>query len=261
MTRKHNERFRGRSEVTIFGRRAILEALASPGVEVRAIMLARGPHGAFEKQLRDAASSRGVPVDPGDPMEVSRRSAQPKHDQGVVARIDLRLVSDAETFAQELAQRPGTPARVLALDGVTNPQNVGMIVRSVVAAGLDGILWPLAGSPWVSGLLIKSSASALYQCRIITSPTIEEGLMRLRGAGCVVHALAARSDHSLLDHQPPARGVYVVGSETEGVSPQVAALADRTLAIPMAGGIDSLNVAVAASLVCFAAVRGASSPR
>lgn len=259
MTRKHNERFRGRTDVTVFGRRAVLEALASDLVDVQKVMVARSEPAAFRSELSAACAARGVTLDLGSAQDVSNASGQPRNDQGVVARVELRGVTDLETYLAPL--RGNTPARLLALDNVTNPQNVGMIVRSVVASGVGAMLWPMAGSPWISGLLIKASASSIYQCRIVTTPTLAEGLVALRRAGFSTFGLDADGGASLFEHKAPTKAAYVVGGETEGLSPSVRESLDQVLAIPMAGGIDSLNVAVAASLVCFSVTRGHEASR
>lgn len=247
MARKHNDRFRGKTDITVFGRRAVIEALTTDQVQVLRVMLSRTERGRFRDELGWACDARGVTLEEGSAQDVSRITGEPRHDQGVAARIELRSVTDADAFT---ASTPRS-SRLLALDNVTNPQNVGMIVRSVVAAGMGGMLWPLAGTPWVSGLIIKSSASTVYRCPIVTTPSLPDGLVTLRRAGFALVGLVAVAKQNLFEHKPPARAVYVVGGETEGISPSVDSLLDTRLAIPMAGGVESLNAAVAASLVCF----------
>jgi 23S rRNA (guanosine2251-2'-O)-methyltransferase len=252
MARKHNERYRGKTEITVFGRRAVMEALSTDLVDVRRVMVAQTERGRFRDELLAGCAAREIELEEGTPQEVSRITGEPRHDQGVVARIELRSVNDAEAYAQSVPRA----SRLLALDNVTNPQNVGMIVRSVVAAGMGGMLWPLAGTPWVSGLIIKASASTVYRCPILTTPTLADGLVTMRRAGFALIGLTAGAKDSLFDHKPPQRAVYVVGGETEGISTSVEALLDGRLAIPMKGGVESLNAAVAASLVCFHARGG-----
>ena len=247
MARKHNERFRGREEITIFGRRAVMEALTCADVSVLKIAAAREIVGSFGVVLGRAAADAGLELEFMGPREISRLSADARNDQGVVARIALKKVSPLTDFLS----RQSAAARLIALDNVTNPQNVGMIVRSAVGAGLAGMLWPLAGSPWVSGLVIKSSASAIYRCPIVTTPSLAEGLGAMKQAGFSVVGLAAGKHPSLFEHRPRTRAVYIVGSETEGLSPETEALLDERLSIPMSNQVESLNVAVAASLVCF----------
>lgn len=249
-THKHNERFRGREEITVYGKRAVQEALASDSVEVRRVAVARELAKDFRDALRDACVSRGGEFHVETLRRIGQISGDPRNDQGVAALIELRRVMDAEEF---LASPPRT-CRLVALDGVTNPQNVGMIVRSVVAAGMDGMIWPLAGAPWVSGLIIKASAASVYRCPIVKVQSLAEGLTMFRRAGFRVVGLEMQSGVSLFDWRPAQRTVIVVGNEAEGISPDVDALLDERVRIPMQGGVESLNAAVAASLVCFRAV-------
>jgi 23S rRNA (guanosine2251-2'-O)-methyltransferase len=175
----------------------------------------------------------------------------------VVARIRLMNVTEVDAFTEGLTGAGAArPARVIALDGVTNPQNIGMIVRSAAAAGMDAILWPGAGSPWVSGLIIKASAATVYRFPIVRCHTLAEGLYELKAAGFTLFGLASGVGGNLFDLDAPHRAAFVVGSETEGLSPEIDGLMDERLSIPMAPGVESLNVAAAATLVCFAATGG-----
>jgi 23S rRNA (guanosine2251-2'-O)-methyltransferase len=245
---------RGGSALVVFGRRAVLEALAEAELEVELAAAVRDLPAAFRKQLAAACRARGLQLELLPESEIHALSGEPRHDQGVALRLRLAHVLDVEVFvASRKGREARKPVRVLALDGVTNPQNVGMIVRSVVAAGLDGLLWPRIGSPWVSGLVVKSSASALYRCPILRCDSLAEGLTALKRGGFRIAGLAGDAQESLFDFAPPHRAVFVVGGETGGLSPESEALVDARLAIPMQGGIESLNVAVAASLVCYKA--------
>lgn len=262
MTRKHNERFRGKTELTVYGRRAVLEALESPTVEVLRLAAVRQVPPAFREELLAACRQRGIEPEAATPHEVGRLSGDPRNDQGIVARVQLLGVREAaELCAAGGTGGPSGPVRLMALDNVTNPQNVGMIVRSVVASGLSGMLWPLAGSPWVNGLIVKSSASSIYRCPIFTTPALAAGLEELKRAGFRVCGLVAGAHAELFSHRPGPRAVYVVGSETEGISREIDSLIDERLSIPMEGGVESLNVAVAASLVCYQARAGAAQTR
>ena len=110
----------------------------------------------------------------------------------------LLRVIEVEAFVEAgRGQGARRPARVLGLDGVTNSQNVGMVVRSVVGAGLDGLLWPVAGQPWVNGLVVRAAAGALFECPIVRCETLVEGLAGLQGAGFEVFGLAGERAQSL----------------------------------------------------------------
>lgn len=251
---------RAATEITVFGRRAVLEALATDTVETLAVKYAEQTAGPFKKELVAACRARNVTPDPAPLSVIGDLSGDARNDQGVVARVRLKGVTEVESFVEGLTgAQAARPVRVLALDGVTNPQNVGMIVRSAAGAGLDGILWPAAGSPWVSGLIIKASAATVYRFPIIRCHTLAEGLHGLQAGGFTLVGLAAEAPRSLLSYAPPHRAAFVVGSETHGLSPEIDELMDERLSIPMAPGVESLNVAAAATLLCFAATGGLSA--
>ncbi len=247
---------RGDPNLTVCGRRSVLEALAAERVEVEQVVVSRSTPKPFRKDLAAACRERGLTPIEADARAVADLSGDPRHDQGVAARIRLAAVTDADALLDTLkGARAKRPARLLALENVTNPQNVGMIVRSVVAGGLDGVLWPTEGAPWVGGLVIKASAGTLYRCPIVRCPTLEEGLWTLKAGGFTALGLRAGDAESLWDHHPPHRAVYILGSETVGVSDAIAALIDRWVAIPMPGPAESLNVAVTAGVLCMALAR------
>jgi 23S rRNA (guanosine2251-2'-O)-methyltransferase len=140
---------------------------------------------------------------------------------------------------------------LLVLDGVTNPQNVGMILRTATAAGLDGVVLPAAGSPDVGPLVVKASAGVAFRATILTAPTAEHAVAALRSAGVRVVGLRADAP-SLFAGDLPTRGAYVLGGEHQGVTVDV----DEWRSLPLANGVESLNVAVTAGIVAYELARG-----
>jgi 23S rRNA (guanosine2251-2'-O)-methyltransferase len=145
---------------------------------------------------------------------------------------------------------------LLALDGITNPQNLGMIVRSATAGQVDGIIWSRKGNAALGPLVIKASAGTLYRAPLLPCPALPAALRDCRDLGFEICTLAADAPLSLFEYLPQGRCIYVLGNETEGVSAAVAAMADRALSIPMNNGVESLNVAVTASLIAYAGLLG-----
>ncbi len=244
---------KGAPAITIYGRRAVLEALATDTVEVQRIAHEPNLTPAFRKDLRAAARARNITPEELPRDELSNITADPRNDQGVAAHIHLKLVQDPDAFAQSLTgRRAASPTRILALDGVTNPQNIGMIVRSALASGFHAMLWPTVGSPWVSGLIIKASAATVYKTTILPCRHLADALIDLQRRGFSLIGLdAAPHATPLQQHSPPHRALYIVGSETHGLSQQTRDLLDHSVRIPIAPQVESLNAAVAASLVCF----------
>lgn len=212
----------------------------------------KGRPTAEERALRHELVSSGIRVEEISRQELSRYSGAARHDQGIAARVRLLRVIEVDAFIENAKGRAARdPSRLIALDGVTNSQNVGMVVRSVVGAGLDGMLWPMRGQPWINGLVVRAAAGSIFECPILLCDSLTMGLTALQAAGYFCIGLDAGADRSLFADNPSHRAVFVLGNETTGISEQVQSLLDDRRSIPMAGSIESLNVAVAAGLVCF----------
>jgi 23S rRNA (guanosine2251-2'-O)-methyltransferase len=127
-----------------------------------------------------------------------------------------------------------------------------MILRTATAAGVAGIVVPRQGVPDLSPLVIKASAGIALEAPVLRADDPASAVATLAAAGFATFGLDAAATRSLWDPRPfPARVAFVLGSETGGVRVDV----DERLAIPMAGEVESLNVAVAAGILCFELVR------
>ncbi|HIG70114.1 MAG: RNA methyltransferase [Myxococcales bacterium] len=250
MTRR--DLHRGETLVTVFGHHPVREALRSKGAEVLELRLVAGSGAKEYRELRHDATTLGIAVAEISRTEMNAYTGAPRHDQGIGARVRLLRVIETEIFLENLkGKNAGRPARVMALDGVTNSQNVGMVVRSVVGAGLSGMLWPMVGQPWINGLLIRAAAGSIFECPIIRCDSLVLGLAAFQSAGFSCLGLDSDAPSSLFSMLPTHREVYVLGSESAGMSDEIQSLVDVRVSIPMAGALESLNVAVAAGLVCF----------
>jgi 23S rRNA (guanosine2251-2'-O)-methyltransferase len=181
------------------------------------------------------------------PARVTKVSRNGRQDQGVVADI---VAPRLGRLTPETAAALDGP--VLVLDGITNPQNVGMILRTAVAAGLAGIVLPKHGVPDLNPLVVKASAGVALEAPVLRTDDAATGLALLHDAGFISFGLVAGAERSLWDPGPfPTRSAFVLGSETGGIRVDV----QERLSIPMAGSVESLNVAVAAGVLCFELVR------
>jgi 23S rRNA (guanosine2251-2'-O)-methyltransferase len=231
----------------VFGRQPVLEALRDPAVVVEEVLLSRR---LAMPDVVAAAADRGVAVRRVAPEKVGRVSGNARHDQGVVALVGMSGFAELRESLAALALAPAGP--VLVLDGVTNPGNVGMILRTAVAFGVGGVVLPRAGSPDVGPLVVKASAGVALHAPVLRCDTAAEGVALLRAAGFRVLGLAAGASSSIwsmsisMDLDQPERIAVVLGNETSGLSVEV----DELVSIPMTGGVDSLNVAVAAGVLC-----------
>ena len=235
--------------LTIYGRKPVLEALSDASLTPRKLHLAHSNKPVeIVRQIQSAAKIRGVDIQTHDRGSLSRISRNGKQDQGVALDITCEKFSSFDELKDSLST---SSLRILALDGITNPQNVGMIIRSAVAGGIDAILYPKKGVATLGPLVIKASAGIVFKAPIIPCDSLAPALQQLQIGGAAIATLEGNSATSLFTYRPAKSVVYVLGGESDGVSSQVSNLADIKLHIPMGSGVESLNVAVAASLVAY----------
>ena len=253
--RSPRERF-----ITVYGRMPVLEALSDPRVAVRQVFVSRQAKGDSIDEIIAAAARRGISVGRVSPERVTRISRNGRHDQGVVADVDAPGRIELDPW---ITDHPApTTAALLVLDGVTNPANVGMIVRTATAAGLDGLVLPRAGSPEVGPLVIKASAGVAFRAAILSTRSAAEAVRRLSEAGFDVLGLRsgdADDAEDLWAADFGSRVALVLGNETDGVSVPVASSIARWLKIPLAGDVESLHVAAAAAVACYELARRAAA--
>ncbi len=237
--------------LTVYGRKAVLEVLQDPSLNCHALHFAdSNRQQGIIADLQSRAQARGVPVHFHSRLELSRISKNGKQDQGVAADIVCPAFNTLDVFLETLAPSPAI--RLLALDGISNPQNLGMIIRSAAAGSIDGIIWSRRGNAALGPLVIKASAGTLYRAPLLLCQELAEGLQLCKDRGMDICTLEADADTDLFTHKSTAPIVYVLGNESEGVSAKVSALATTALSIPMRNGVESLNVAVTASLIAYA---------
>lgn len=238
--------------ITVYGRKPVQEALDDPDLRVDKVIVAEGLRGEPVRSILDSARSRGVQVQRASAHRVKVLAGNGRHDQGVLADVVAPRMAPVAEFLDALG--PDAPATVLVLDRVTNPANVGMILRSATAAGLDGVLLARRGVPAIDPLVVKASAGVAFRAPVLRSGTVEEGCAALREAGFTLFGLDAGGS-SLLDADLPDRVVLVLGNETDGLSETVRPYLDGVLAIPMHGGVESLGVASAGAVAVFELAR------
>ncbi|MEM9083584.1 MAG: RNA methyltransferase [Planctomycetota bacterium] len=251
---------RGHATVTVFGRRAVeeaFEACKSERVSIERVRIANDLPASYHKQIqqlcRDQHGKQKIEYEVVPRVDVHAVTNEPRHDQGIAALVHLFNVVDLDDYLDRLKGRGARdPARVLALDAITNPQNIGLVIRSAVAFGAGTILWPTKGVPWIEGLVIKASASTLYQATIIPCEYLADGLTELASSGFRLAGLDSHASVDLDVFESSHRQVFVLGSETQGISEEVDPLLDDVVRIPMMAGVESLNVAVSAAVVCYA---------
>ena len=233
--------------ITVYGRKPALEVLQDDSLTCYRLHLADSNKPAkILDEICDLAEERGVDIVTHGKRELSRISRKGSQDQGVAVDVHCPAFSSFDDFITgERAQR------LLAADGITNPQNVGMLVRSAVAGGIDGILWPREGNAALGPLAVKASTGTLFRAPLVRCGKLEDALRQCQAVGYRVCVLDAAAEHSLLDSPVGDNTIYVLGNESSGPSKEVMELADERRMIPMQNGVESLNVAVTAALIAY----------
>lgn len=233
--------------LTIYGRNAVMEALEDNTVSIHKLHFSKSNKDASVlESMKNIAKKRNIEVAYHDKQSLSRISKNAKQDQGVALDIVLEHFGDAAHFKASHKNY-----RIIALDGVTNPQNLGMIIRSCAAGNVDAILLPNKGAAQISPLVIKASAGTLFKMPIIKSSHLGKTLESFKLEGADLYTLSSYASLKYTEPNYSKKTIFVLGNESEGVSPEIEAICNESIVIPMQRGVESLNVAVTASLLAF----------
>ena len=230
--------------ITLYGRNVVIEMLQDNSIEIHKLHMASSnkPDGAIKKILR-LAKERNIEITHHEKNALSRISKNAKQDQGVA----IDIISKSYLNAAKLKELDSF--RIIALDGIHNPQNLGMIIRSCAAGNVDGIILPKKNSAKISPLVVKASAGTLFKLPIYFCDKLEDVLKDLHETD--IYALSLEADESIYNVKEKKKSIYVLGNESEGVSEEVAVLCNKKLIIPMQRDVESLNVAITAALIAF----------
>ncbi|MRR12857.1 23S rRNA (guanosine(2251)-2'-O)-methyltransferase RlmB [bacterium] len=237
---------------TIEGRNAVLEALRS-GVSLERIMLAQGlkPSTGVD-EIRRRAAEAGVELREVPRHQLDKQSTRGAH-QGVMA------ISAPFRYAvlEDVLRSSRDPDRslIVVLDHVTDPGNLGAIVRSAEVAGATAVVIPKDRSASIGAVAHKASAGATAYLPIVQVPNVSQSLALLKESGYWVAGADERGDSTLWEAPLSGRLALVLGAEGAGLSRLTRERCDFLVSIPVAGSVSSLNVAQAATLLAFEWVR------
>jgi 23S rRNA (guanosine2251-2'-O)-methyltransferase len=241
----------------ILGPHACEEALSRG--ELHSLWVAPAAFGRVAKLVSEARAA-GVVVH-REPMEGLDRRSQGLRHQGVLGEGGPFAYASFEDIAANLQAR-GERALVLALDGITDPHNLGAILRSAAAAAVDGVLLPERRSAAVNETVVRASAGTAGRVPVCRVVNLGRSLDDLKAAGAWIYGLAAgEGSRDYLEEPFDRATVLVMGAEGEGLHLKIRERCDGLLHIPMPGGIESLNVSAAAAVTLFRVVarRGTGS--
>jgi 23S rRNA (guanosine2251-2'-O)-methyltransferase len=246
---------RGDGDEWIAGRNSVVEALRA-GVPVSGVYVAEGVE--RDGRVREAfkiAAEKGISLLEVTKAELDRRTDGAVH-QGLAARIPAYEYAEPTDLLDAAAERGEAPL-VVVLDSVTDPRNLGAVVRSAAGFGAHGVVIPERRAARMTASAWKTSAGAAARLPVAQVTNLVRTLKDFQEAGCQVVGLAADGDLTLPDllaDPDLASGplVVVVGSEGEGLGRLVGETCDRLVSIPMSSSLESLNAGVAASITLYA---------
>ncbi len=231
-------------ELLLAGRRRVTEVLIAGDLDPAPVV----------DEIVALAEDDGVPVRrlSRARLEATARTEAPQGVVAFAAPLEEHDLDDLATGAARATASGDGPPFLLALDGLTDPGNLGAVLRSASVAGVTGVVLPRHRAVHVTPTVAKAAAGAIEHVPVAVVGGLPAALARLRDQGVWAVGLDAEGDRGLWDldwaDQPV---VLVVGAEGSGLSRLVRQRCDEVVAIPMRGPLDSLNAATAAALACF----------
>ena len=246
-----------KNEQYIYGIRPVIEALKS-GKEIERILLQKGLRGEGFHELFGIIRQLEIPTQTV-PVDKLNRITRKNH-HGVVAflsEISYQRLDYIVPFIYEEGKIP----LILVLDRITDVRNLGAIARTAECAGADAILLPVKGSAQINADTVKASAGALYKIPVCRCPDLQNSIQYMKNSGLRIFAATEKAgrEHFRADFTGPS--ALILGSEEDGISPEILRLADEEIRIPLQGEIASLNVSVAAGILLYEAIRQRQNPR
>jgi 23S rRNA (guanosine2251-2'-O)-methyltransferase len=234
----------------LYGRNPVREALRA-GRPARKLVVAEGL--ADEPRLREIltlAGARGIPV------EMAGRGrlddiAHSEHHQGVAGYFHGRPPLHLERVLEDCR----SPALLLLLDGIQDPQNLGALIRTAEAVGVDAVITPRHRAAALTPAAVKASAGASEHLPVISVPNLAQAMARISEAGIWRVGLAAEAEerYDRVDYREPT--AIVIGGEGEGLRQLTRKSCDRLVSLPMTGRVASLNAAAAGAAILYEAFR------
>jgi len=240
------------NENQLEGRNALTEALRS-GRTIDKVFVAAGDTDRALQRLAAQAKEAGAVVVPVDRRKLDMMSTTRAH-QGIIALAAAREYFSIDDLLEEAASRGETPLLVIC-DELSDPHNLGAIIRSAECAGAHGIIIPKRRSVGLTAVVAKASAGAVEYMKVAKVTNITAAIQELKEKGVWVFGTAAEGSIPMYQADLTVPAAIVIGSEGEGMSRLVEKNCDVTVHIPMKGRINSLNASAAASILLYEAVR------
>ena len=242
----------GEADGLIEGRNAVTEALRA-GTPIDKVYIARGETDRTLARITAAAKEAGIVVADTDRHKLDAMSRTHAH-QGVIAVAAVREYASVEDILRS-AEEKGEKPLIVVCDELSDPHNLGAVIRTAECAGAHGVIIPKRRSAGLTAVVAKTSAGAVSYLPVARVSNIPALLKDLQKQGVWVFGTAAEGNTTLYDADLKGPAAIVIGSEGTGMSRLVAENCDFLVSIPMKGKISSLNASAAAAILLYEAVR------
>ena len=236
----------------IEGRNAVIEALRA-GVAIDKIFLQKGETDKTLGHIASKARAAGCVVVDADRRKLDNMSRTHAH-QGVIALAAVREYVSVESILEAAAAKGENPLLVIC-DEISDPHNLGAIIRTAECAGAHGIVIPKRRSAGLNSIVAKTSAGAVSHMAVARVPNIPSLLKDLKKQGVWIFGTAADGTTDLYKADLKGPAAIVIGSEGDGMTRLAAENCDFLVSIPMRGKLNSLNASAAAAILLYEAVR------
>ncbi len=236
----------------IEGRNAVIEALRA-GTAIDKIYLQKGETDKTLGHIASKARSAGAVVVEADRRKLDAMSRTHAH-QGVIALSSVREYATVEDILRSAETRGEAPLLVVC-DELSDPHNLGAVIRTAECAGAHGVIIPKRRSAGLTAVVAKTSAGAVAHVPVARVPNLPSLLKDLKARGIWVFGTAADGTTALYDADLKGPAAIVIGSEGSGMGRLVAESCDFLVSIPMRGKLSSLNASAAAAILLYEAVR------
>ena len=240
------------NEGIIEGRNAVIEALRL-GVNIDKIFIADGNTDSTLKHIASKARSAGAVVVETDRRKLDSMSVTSSH-QGVIAVASFaKYVTIADILG--IAKQRGEEPLIVLCDEISDPHNLGAIIRTCEAAGVHGVIIPKRRNVGINATVTKASSGAVFHVAIARVTNLTAAIKELKKAGVWVTAATTDGDKTLWEFDFNEATAVVIGSEGAGVGRLIGENCDFKVSIPMSGNLSSLNASVSAAVLLYEAVR------
>ena len=236
----------------IEGRNAVIEALRV-GTAIDKIYLLKGDTDKTLGHIASKAREAGIVVVDADKRKLDNMSRTHSH-QGVIALAAVREYVSVESILESAAAKGENPLLVVC-DEISDPHNLGAILRTAECAGAHGVIIPKRRSAGLTAIVAKTSAGAVSYIPVARVANVSATLKELKKQGVWIFGTAANANTTLYDADLKGPAAIVIGSEGDGMTRLVADNCDFLVSIPMQGKISSLNASAAAAIFLYEAVR------